>query len=205
MIETSTLETDERNTKPVKLQEAIAIPVSPPRQPGSGKRAALLGLIVSAQVAALFAFAVPYAQTLAFGKTVTLQCHSYDPRDMFKGDYVAMTFDVGNKVSVKEFKPGETAYFTLRKDGDFWRATRVGTTLPKKLAANEAVMKAVVNNGEISPPAITTGIEKFYVQEGAGNSVNFDKLSAEVSLADDGMPVLKRLVSEGKTVGINQK
>ena len=205
MMETSCKETDLVETTPPQLQEAIAIPVSPPRQLGSGKRAALMGLIVTAQVAALFAFAVPYAQTLAFGKTVTLECHSYDPRDMFKGDYVAMTYDVGNKVSVKDFKPGETAYFTLKKDGNFWRATKADKTLPKSLSDNEAVLKAIVNNSQISPPSIITGIEKFYVQEGTGSNVNFEKLSAEVSLAKDGMPVLKRLVSEGKTVGISEK
>jgi uncharacterized membrane-anchored protein len=210
MMETSYKESDCKeidgmNTETSQIQDAIAIPVSPPRQPGGAKRAALLGLIVTAQMGALFAFAFPYAQTLAFGKTVTLQCHSYDPRDMFKGDYVAITYDVGNKVSVKDFKAGETAYLTLKKDGDYWRATKASKTLPKSLADNEAVMRATVNNGAISPPSITTGIEKFYVPEGTGNNVNFENLTAEVSLAKDGMPVLKRLLSEGKTVGINEK
>jgi len=215
MVETSILEIERekdnspqensaatRNLVATELQEGIAIPEAPPRAPGNFRKAAVFGLIVTAQVGALFAFAAPYAHTLVSGKTVNLQCHSYDPRDMFKGDYVAVTYDVGSAVTdMNKFKSGDTAFLTLKKKNPYWRAIKADKELPKSLAQDEAVMRVTVVNGEISPPSIMTGIEKFYVPEGTGTNVNFERLSAEVSLANDGMPVLKRLISDGKEVG----
>ncbi len=196
MIETKPLEIERGSANP--RADAIAIPETSPKFPGfNGKRNTIFALIIAAQIGALFAFGVPYAQTLAFGKTVTLECHTYDPRDMLKGDYVAITYDIDSKVNLKSFKPGETAYLTLKKKSPCWQPVSASKTLPKSLKEDEATMRVIVNEGLSS---ITTGIEKYYVPEGAAGRINSEGLTAEVALSDDGMPVFKRLLSDGKDV-----
>ena len=197
MIETKPLENDNLSVNP--RLEAIAIPEAPPKFGGNDKRAKILALIVTAQVGALFAFGVPYAQTLAHGKNVTLQCHQYDPRDMLKGDYVAINYDLGEKYSLKDFKVGDRAYLTLKKHSPWWEAVTATKTVPKNLKTDEAVMQVVVNCK--SPPSVSAAIERYYVQEGTARNVNSQGLTAEVALSDDGLPVIKLLLSDGHIVG----
>ncbi len=201
------IETDSIETKPARTRlystipraDAIPIPETSPKFSGNNMGSKILALIVTAQVGVLFAFGMPYAQTLAFGKTVLLKCHTYDPRDMLKGDYVAITYDVGSKVHLEKFKAGETAYLTLKKQSQYWEPVAASTNMPKSLNKGEAAMKVIVN-GTSGDRQITTGIEKYYVPEGAGRSINSDGLTAEVALSADGMPVFKRLLSDGKDV-----
>lgn len=176
--------------------DAIAIPETSPRFPGNGKGGKFLALIVTAQVAAIFSFAVPYAQTLAFGKTVTLQCHTYDPRDIFKGDYVAINYDVCGKGSLQSFEAGDTAYMKLKRHSPFWELVSTSKTRPQSLKEDEAVMRVFVKNKYTA----MTGIEKYYIPEGSGKEINFQGLTAEVALSNEGMPVFKRLLSDGKDV-----
>lgn len=196
MIETKPLEINSASANP--RADAIPIPETSPKFSGlDGKRNKIFALIIAAQIGTLFAFGLPYAQTLAFGKTVTLKCHTYDPRDMLKGDYVAITYDVDSKVNLKAFKPGETAYLTLKKKSRFWQPVSASKTLPKSLSQDEAAMRVTVNEGLSS---ITTGIERYYVPEGAATQIDSEGLTAEVALSGDGMPVFKRLLSDGKDV-----
>jgi uncharacterized membrane-anchored protein len=195
MIETKPLEISRGSVN--QRAEAIAIPETLPKSPGNKIRNKIFATIIAAQIGALFAFSLPYAQTLASGKTVTLKCHTYDPRDMLKGDYVAITYDIDNKVDLKAFKPGETAYLILKKKSPCWQPVSASKTLPKSLKKDEATMRVTVNEGLSS---ITTGIEKYYVPEGSAAGINSEGLTAEVALSADGMPVFKRLLSDGKDV-----
>ncbi len=188
-----------RLSSTISRAEAIAIPETAPKFAGNNMGAKILALIVTAQVGILFAFGMPYAQTLAFGKTVVLKCHTYDPRDMLKGDYVAITYDVGKNVHLEKFKAGETAYLTLKKHSPYWEPVAASLNMPKSLNKDEAAMKVIVN-GTSADRQITTGIEKYYMPEGAARNVNSDGLIAEVALSNDGMPVFKRLLSDGKDV-----
>ncbi len=179
--------------------DSIAIPETSPKFSGNNKGARIFALIVTAQLGLLLAFGVPYAQTLAFGKTIVLKCHTYDPRDMLKGDYAAITYDVGSKVHLEKFKAGETAYLTLKKQATYWEPVAASQSMPKSLNKDEAAMKIIVN-GTLGDRQITTGIEKYYVPEGAARELSSNGLTAEVALSDDGMPVFKRLLSNGADV-----
>lgn len=201
------IETKDRNTLDTLKDEKIiscsdvAVPDSMPISQGNNKRLKIFGLILVAQVGALFAFAMPYAQTLEHGKTAILNCRSYDPRDPLKGDYVASTFDFGEKVNFKSFKPGETAYVKLKEHKPYWQGVSASANLPNDLKNDEAVIKVTVNHGDYTPPDLTTGVERFYVSEGMGADVDYQHLTAEVALGADGSPVLKRMFSNGAEVG----
>lgn len=197
MIETKPLELSHLSASP--RCDAVPIPDTGPKFPVNNMGSKIFALIITAQIGTLFAFGVPYAQTLAFGKTVTLKCHTYDPRDMFKGDYVAITYDINSKVDLSKFNPGETAYLTLKKQSAYWEPMSAGKTLPRSLKNDEVAMRVIVNEGRSS---ITTGIEKYYVPQGAADSINSEGLTAEVALSNDGMPVFKRLLSDGKDVAL---
>lgn len=182
-------------------QATLPIPDTSPKFNGGNWRTKTFALIVTAQVGALAFFGLPFAQTLAFGKSVVLRCHTYDPHDVFKGDYVAVTYDVNRKVDFSDFKAGDTAYLTLKKGATYWEPVAATKEMPSSLKSDEASMK-VRYNGSNNPSAlITTGIERFYVPEGAATNVGSDNLQAEIALAADGMPVLKRMLMDGKEIG----
>ena len=199
----STIPKENPNQRAIPLVESIAIPDTSPKFARRDFSAKVFALIVTTQVGALLAFGVPYAQTLAFGKTVLLKCHAYDPRDPFKGDFVQVSYDVSSKVDFKSFKSGDSVFLKLKKTATCWESVAASKAMPKNLKVDEAVMKVAYNGPDSLDQPVTTGIEKFYVAEGSAQSVSSDGLVAEVALSCDGMPVLRRMLSGGKEVGKN--
>ena len=192
------LETSHCSTIP---KATLPVPDTTPNFKGGKWGGKIFALIVTAQVGALAFFGLPYAQTLAFGKSVVLKCHTYDPHDIFKGDYVAVTYDVSSKVDFSKFKSGDTAYLTLKKGAQYWEPVAATKEMPASLKADEASMKVRFNGSNNPSALVTTGIENFYVPEGKAMNFGSDNLKAEVSLAKDGMPVLKRMLMDGKEIG----
>jgi|GEM_PF-5118298 len=199
MILTKPKENSSNSVNP--RSDIIAVPDTSPKFVRNNKAAKIFALIVTAQVGALLAFGLPYAQTLAFGKNVVLKCHTYDPRDPFKGDYVAVTYDVSSKVDFKDCKSGDTVFLKLKKKSPCWEPVSASKEIPKSLTNDEAVMKVTYNGRDTGEPTVSTGIEKFYVPEGFAQSINSEGLTAEVALSNDGMPVLRRMMSDGKEIG----
>ncbi len=201
MIKMSDTKSLDKSHSPTNPQATLPIPATSPKFNGGDWRMKTFALIVTAQVGALAFFGLPYANTLAFGKNVVLKCHTYDPRDMFKGDHVAVTYDMNNKLDFSKFNSGDTAYLKLKKGKSYWEPVAATKEIPTSLQQDEAAMKVRYNGTFGAASLVTTGIEKFYVPEGSAKSINSDGLTAEVALGQDGTPVLKRMLCDGKVIG----
>lgn len=157
-----------------------------------------------------------HAAPYVFGETILLKTIPVDPRDMFRGDYVVLSYEISrvppegiaglptggywwsrrtwDRDSLLE---GRTVYVTLELDADgrHWHGVKASTERP---ASGKFI------RGQFSPGAwqqpLQFGIEAFYVQEGAGLQLermrNEKQLSVEVALAPWGQAKLKRLVEE---------
>ncbi|MBI4691306.1 MAG: GDYXXLXY domain-containing protein [Nitrospirae bacterium] len=73
---------------------------------------------------------------IATGEKILLRTVPVDPRDIFRGDYVQLRYEITNlnldNLSVKEsFKPNETIYVILEKDTDnTFRASSASKSIP---------------------------------------------------------------------------
>ncbi len=140
-----------------------------------------------------------------------------DPRDIFRGDYVTLGYDISTlKKSTTEsdpdldgFVPGSTAFVTMtpKPDGG-WSETHVGRVFPSQVAPGEIVLKGrVLSTWKSQNPAETVvnlryGIEKYFVPEGTGRAledkVRAHKIEAIVAVGSDGTAALKGLVVDGE-------
>ena len=142
------------------------------------------------------------------GETVLLRVVPVDPRDMFRGDYVALSYDFSrippkgiaglrqaDDPTVHAEWQGKTVYVSLvpEEDGKHWRRAVQHRTPPASGQVSSAARSPAASS-------IECGIESYYVRrERARNTKTRSgshKLSAEVAIASDGRAALRGLQIE---------
>lgn len=158
------------------------------------------------------------AAILRNGTEVLLKVEPVDPRDLLRGDYVRLGYEISTIPAklVTDLAPGQTTtpggrmLVRLKRDADgYWRP--VSAFLGKPASApgsDEADIAGTISGGwslegdaTLSPDY---GIERFYLPEGEGKAIETDMrvrpFGVRVALAKDGTPQIKALVDGDKTL-----
>jgi uncharacterized membrane-anchored protein len=127
--------------------------------------------------------------TLYFGEEVLLKTAPIDPRDLFRGDYVRLNYDISTVDLLKtsydhNFTPGETVYAILSKGEKYWFITHVGHEKPK-LKAGEVCIRGNVLSSFNNRLRIRWGIESYFVPEGKGRPIEREIRNVSVMVAVD--------------------
>jgi uncharacterized membrane-anchored protein len=160
---------------------------------------------------------------------VTLETAPIDPRDLFRGDYVILSYTVSSLpldalAGDDEFERGKPIYVELAPEGDIWRPVAAWHEY-RDAAPGNAIMRGRVRNvmqdifaGEVAegeggrrPPCpdcgtafVTYGIESYFVPEGEGRELedtrNAGRITVDVALGKDGTPAIKQLRLDGEPV-----
>jgi uncharacterized membrane-anchored protein len=154
-----------------------------------------LALIAAATFQIVILVVIVLANTVPYSgaHTVLLRVVPIDPRDLFRGDYVTLGYDI-SRVQGRSFPPGQTVYVSLEPDPDgrHYHATAFLTEPPP---SGLYIQGSLQESGRV-----VYGIESYYVQAGTGHdyerAVREHRLSAEVALDARGRPALRRLVVE---------
>lgn len=140
--------------------------------------------------------------TLFFGQEILLKNEPVDPRDLFRGDYVALRYEI-SRINLNEiphdsdFLYGDTIYASLSKKEKFWTIDAVSHS---KLVLDEdqVCMKGKVESSFNDQVIISWGIESYFVPEGEGRLIeqemNARNVSAIVSVDFTCSSVLKQLL-----------
>jgi uncharacterized membrane-anchored protein len=168
--------------------------------PGSGReRAVILGAVLL-QFAVLVAMITRNTVPYIGGQTVLLRVVPVDPRDLMRGDYVTLSYDISRMAPTMMggHTPGDASnrkvYVSLEAESDsrHFKGSAASFTRPP---TGPYIQGAIAGGGQIN-----FGIESYYVQEGQGHdyekAVRERRLSAEVVLGYDGLPSLRGLVIE---------
>lgn len=159
------------------------------------------------------------AAILRGGAEVLLKVEPVDPRDLLRGDYVSLSYDITNiptsivtnvreGASVTETGP---IFVRLHKEPDgFWRAVSASLDVPASAPPEpgEADIKGEVISGRPLEPGGSVraryGIERFYLPEGTGRAIENDMrvrpFAMRVAIAKDGTAQIRALLDEGKTL-----
>lgn len=160
----------------------------------------LLILATGFQLVVLLTMIILSLQTLVTGDTIRLKVRPVDPRDLFRGDYVILTYDISRLSSRQVPGPslrnaaGKTVYVTLElgPDGQNWEATAYGFQPP--------TYGKFIRGNVVRGYRIEYGIESYFVQEGQGlkyeEANRRGDLAVEVALDSNGKAILKRLIIE---------
>lgn len=172
-----------------------------------------IGAVLAAllQTGILFGAVEKRATILRGGKEVVLQTEPVDPRDLMRGDYVSLRYQISSiKRDAVQGAPsaGErTLYVTVKPDGDglaqFSRASFAPFT---DLSDGEVQLRGTAVNTILNAPgaiiSVLYGIERYYLPEGEGRRVedaqHAKRITAVVVVDRNGQAVLKSLRDNGR-------
>lgn len=146
--------------------------------------------------------------TLRTGKEVLLKTVPVDPRDLFRGDYVILRYEISrldlNNIAADytDFKIGDRVYLALNKEDGCGVASRIFRNTPR---TEKLFLKGIVKNVRDKNLTIEYGIESYFVPEGKGKEIERlragKKLEVRVSVDKFGNLVIKSLLIDGKEIG----
>jgi uncharacterized membrane-anchored protein len=158
------------------------------------------------------------ARVLREGREVTLQTRPVDPRDLLRGDYVVLSYDISSLPS-DELRDtpsqgrGTPVYVKLaRKDGDVYGPVSVHAR-PVPVGEGEVLIRGRAVGGATCGANhrvfcdrlnITYGIERYFVPQGDGQEIersrNQGKVAVVAAVMPSGRAAIKRLLLDGKAV-----
>lgn len=154
------------------------------------------------------------AQLLASGREIVLEVVPVDPRSLFRGDYVILSYEISNIAlpdGLERVHRGEIVYVTLQKtDAGVWQVVKSSTARPSPTGPDQVVLKGRVRyasspaRGTTGQARVRYGIESYFVPEGKGREletlVREKKLSALVAVDEEGNAGIKGLIVDGERV-----
>ena len=143
--------------------------------------------------------------TLRTGQEVLLKTVPIDPRDLFRGDYVVLRYDIstidsGSVVLERtDIKLGDRVYVGLGFKERYAFAKNIYLTTPK----DGLYIKGIVKNVSGGRLNVEYGLESYFVPEGRGKEIENQRgknVDVEVSIDRSGNSVIKSLLIDGQVV-----
>lgn len=145
------------------------------------------------------------------GKEIILPIIPVDPRSLFRGDYVQLSYTItqlpASLLEGQQPAPGSKFFVTLApEEGPAWKAIRITAAHPGKVADGQIVLAARTRRWQLWSGTIWAhyGIERYYVPETKGleleKMVGQKKLAAAISVDSSGRTAIKGLAVEGKLI-----
>ncbi|MEN9895058.1 MAG: hypothetical protein RIR97_910 [Pseudomonadota bacterium] len=170
--------------------------------------AIIISVIMSANIVS---WVQSRAAILAHGTEIRLKTQPVDPRDLFRGDYVTLSYDIStipvSRLVGKQPPEGQLNRIFVRlaagPDG-LWTIREASLEkLPAKpgTVVMQSTNEKRYTSGDSMIRFVNYGIERYYVPEGQGKAieetVNSDDLAIIVKVSDDGIGQIARIELKG--------
>ncbi|MCB1520880.1 MAG: GDYXXLXY domain-containing protein [Hyphomicrobiaceae bacterium] len=176
------------------------------------RRIALLAAAALAQACVLGWMVWERETLLSQGREIALDVVPVDPRSLFRGDYVILSYEMSRIPAAtlpQDIRTGDRVLIALAQRDGAWVVTGAGT--PAKPPAAASAPGAVSIAGHVQHRThdawpsgnlvVRYGIESFFVPEGTGKEIEGNvaarKVIAHVALRRDGTAALKGLTVDG--------
>lgn len=166
-------------------------------------------IVVILQLGVLAFMAGKQEYILASGEKILLKCEPVDPRSLFSGDYVVLSYEITRidltRITVKpgeerSFDYGEVIYVALEKvpDGMFWKASAISRDISWLKGKYRTVLMGRMDRYN----NIKFGLEDYFVPQNEGKVIEQDlnNVYVEVSVTGNGASAISRLFLNGKEV-----
>jgi uncharacterized membrane-anchored protein len=171
----------------------------------------------------ILATVVQRAGILRSGQEARLEVVPVDPRALFRGDYVVLTYRIGTVDFPKDamsspFTRGQQVFVTLRPDeSNKSKAVAISAERPA-VSGTDIVISGVVTAPSTCPlnetgvrdcklgsraVGVRYGLESYFVPEGEGKKIEATPralLEVVAAIAPSGQAAIKRLLIDGKPV-----
>ena len=186
---------------------------------------AMRTLIVVGLLTVALAYMIIDRQTmLNSSRVVTLKVVPVDPNDMFRGEYVVLSYDVSRlDVSKLEgddkFDYQDKVHVTLVPDGATWKAAAIARSKPASTPGGVSINGTVtsISSGPATGPdgqpqtapapqivSVDYGIESYFVPQGTGKEIEAEArkgdLMVDVAVDDKGRGAIKAIRRPSGTI-----
>jgi uncharacterized membrane-anchored protein len=164
----------------------------------------LFVLVLILQTAWILGTTLVQERGLASGTVVLLETQPVDPRDLLRGDYITLNYQISD-VPLKAFSPprtnalppGAKVYVALEQHGDFYEVTQASTE-PILASAGQVVLRArSLAWWSETNVHLEYGLERYYVREGTGNPPR-GKITVRAAIPASGRAQIKEVLLDGK-------
>ena len=172
-----------------------------------------LAIVALAQTTVLAAMVIDRVRLLSSGREITLPIVPVDPRDLFRGEYVRLGYDVG-RVPTRLLEgpapgPNTGFYVTIEKNADgAWQPVKVTRDLPRETSPDRVALKGrtafdwVLWTSPNATHQVRYGIESYFVPEGEGKRLETTarekRMAALIAVDAKGNAAIKGLVIDGQ-------
>lgn len=165
-----------------------------------------LAIVALAQAGVLAAMVINRTLLLKNGREIVLPIVPVDPRDLFRGEYVRLAYDISNVPAMLLVGPAPARnaafYVTLEKNPQGgWTPVKVTVAMPNETNPDRIVLKA---RSRFTFPASTWvqyGIESYFVPEGQGRRLEVlaqeKRMAACLAVDGRGNAAIKGLIIDG--------
>ncbi|MFC5386002.1 GDYXXLXY domain-containing protein [Aquamicrobium segne] len=162
---------------------------------------------------------VSRAAVLRDGREVVLKVEPIDPRDLLRGDYVILNYDISwiplamivdqDELRSRMDGPGKMTVRLGQNADGYWQAKNawIGnapSSAPGKDEVDIVGRFSALNRLYSREVRVTYGIERYYLPEGEGRAIERDMrirdFSVRVAVAASGQAQIKALMDEGKVL-----
>lgn len=170
-----------------------------------GPRAGLLAALVL-QLGLVGWLVADRAWLLAHGTEIRLPVRPVDPRDLLRGEYVTLSYDIASLkgpalTDVGPVGRGDTVYVALERAPEAWRAAAVTTRPPGGGLFLKGRVETAHGEGAARTVRVSYDLEKFFMPEGQAIAVerlrDARRIEVDVAVGAGGRAALKRLVIDG--------
>lgn len=137
------------------------------------------------------------------GEDVLLKTRPVDPRDLFRGDYVILSYEINSLnvdtlVGDNSFNVGDTIYVDLSENGTYYDAIGV-----YKTPIDSLYIKGEVTSLRSSRISVVYGVESYFVPEGTGRQIERQP-DLDVMLAVDsrGRSAIQYVMIDGEIIDL---
>lgn len=143
-------------------------------------------LAVAIPLLILLAMTIKPQATVLFGQEIVLETKAFDPTDLFRGDYVAISLAISeipkSKVTLSSDKViGKNLYVGLKQEGKYYVVDQVSDIKPNKgvyLKGKFQETYNAINNA--NQYRVDYSLDKYFIKEGSGGNLQQDSFRGDL-------------------------
>ena len=160
----------------------------------SRRRRIALAAVVCVQLAVPLALAALAEADLAFGQEIRLRARPVDPLDVFRGNYVVLTYDISSLPVLGQVRRGDRVCARLEQSGNEWSARYIDPGMP---SGTTICGRAQDDASPGDRVRVEYGIETYFANEERAHEVASaiagGQLYVVVDLDEDGSARIEKL------------
>lgn len=171
----------------------------------------LFPVVVILQLCVLSVMIARQEILLAKGTKVTLKCEPIDPRSLFSGDYVILSYSISSFTYAQypnlsdqqnPYREHDTVYAGLVREGEFHTAKEVSRSLEYIKGRYPVFLKGQITDIFGDMVRVRYGVESYFVPQNEGKIIEQElkNVSVEISVDEKGKSAISRLFVAGKEV-----